>query len=167
MAYRNKTYVCFDADTDIRFYRLMQAWKQNDNTDFDFYNAHDLYRILPTSSEETIKHNLRERLKNSKVFVLLVGEQTRYLYRFVRWEIEQALNFGLSIIVVNLNGRRSMDSERIPPLLREELAIHISFNAGIMQHALENWESQSHDLKLSDKTGPYYYEDMIYKKLGL
>jgi len=167
MAYRNKTYVCFDADSDIRYYRLMQAWKQNDNTDFDFYNAHELFRILPTSSEETIKHNLRERLKNTKVFVLLVGEQTRYLYRFVHWEIEQALKLDLPIIAVNLNGRRSIDVDRIPPLLRGELAIHISFNAAIMQYALESWENRFYELKRNGETGPYYYKDSVYNDLGL
>ena len=39
MAYRNKTYVCFDGDTDMRYYNLMKAWKQNDNTDFNFYQV--------------------------------------------------------------------------------------------------------------------------------
>ena len=42
MAYRNKTYVAFDGDKDMRYYNLMKAWKQNDNTNFNFYNAHDL-----------------------------------------------------------------------------------------------------------------------------
>ena len=35
MAYRNKTYVAFDADSDIRYYRLMTAWKQSDYSDFN------------------------------------------------------------------------------------------------------------------------------------
>ena len=39
MSYRNKTYVIFDGN-DIRYYRLMQAWKENDNIDFDFNDAH-------------------------------------------------------------------------------------------------------------------------------
>ena len=39
MAYRNKVYVCFDGDTDIKYYNLMKAWKQNDNTNFNFYDA--------------------------------------------------------------------------------------------------------------------------------
>jgi hypothetical protein len=30
--YTNKTYVAFDADSDIRYYRLMQAWKKNNLT---------------------------------------------------------------------------------------------------------------------------------------
>lgn len=42
MAYRNKVYVSFDADSDIRYYYLMKAWKQGDNTSFNFYDAHDV-----------------------------------------------------------------------------------------------------------------------------
>lgn len=85
-----KTYVAFDADSDIRYYRLMKAWKQSDNSEFNFFDAHDLTNIWQYSSEETIKRNLRERLMNTKIFVLLVGEKTKYLYKYVKWEIEQA-----------------------------------------------------------------------------
>jgi hypothetical protein len=81
MAYRNKTYVAFDGDSDIRYYSLMKAWKQNDNSDFIFYDAHDLNNALDTSTEETIKRRLRERMENSKVFVLLVGKHTKNLRR--------------------------------------------------------------------------------------
>jgi len=56
MAYTNKTYVAFDADNDIHYYRLMQAWKQNDNTPFNFYDAHDLNNVR-VYSEESIKRN--------------------------------------------------------------------------------------------------------------
>jgi hypothetical protein len=167
MAYRNKTYVCFDADSDIHYYRLMQAWKQSDKTEFNFYNAHDLTRILPISSEESIKRSLRERLLNTKVFVVLIGEQTRYLYKFVRWETEQALKLDLPIIAVNLNGRRSMDPERCPPLIRNELVIHVSFNAAILQYALENWEAVYRQYRRDYKTGPYYYQASVYTELDI
>ena len=29
MSYRNKTYVAFDGDNDIKYYWLMRAWKKN------------------------------------------------------------------------------------------------------------------------------------------
>ena len=87
MAYTNKIYVAFDADNDIRYYRLMQAWKHNDNTSFNFYDAHDLNNLRDGSSEETIKNKLAERLRNTKLFILLVGDNTKFLYKFVRWEI--------------------------------------------------------------------------------
>jgi hypothetical protein len=167
MSYKNKTFVSFDGDTDMYYYRLMEAWKQNDNIPFYFYNAHDLNTAKDTSTEESIKAQLMERLRNTKVFVLLVGENTRYLYKFVRWEIEQALSRNLPIIAVNLNGKRSMDTDRCPPLLRDELVVHISFNAAIMQYALENWPNSHEVCKSQKKTGAYYYNDDVYRSLDL
>ncbi len=70
MSYQNKTFVSFDGDSDMHYYRLMTAWKQNDNLPFNFYNAHDLNAARDSSSEESIKAQLAERLRNSKVFVL-------------------------------------------------------------------------------------------------
>jgi hypothetical protein len=145
----------------------MQAWKQNDNTDFDFNNAHDLNDIRSWSSEEAKKNALRERIKNSKVFILLVGEKTRFQNTYVRWEIEQALKQGLPIIAVNLDGKRSIDENRCPLILREELAIHITFNRAIIQYALENWPSSHENYLAGGKSGPYYYKESVYKSLGL
>ena len=167
MAYRNKTYVCFDGDNDIRYYNLMKAWKQNDNTNFNFYDAHDINTALDSSTEETIKRRLRERLINSKVFVILLGEHTKNLTKFVRWEMEQALKLDLPIIIVNLNKSREVDNKLMPPILREELTINIPFNEKIMQYALENWP-YSHDYyKKEGKTGGYTYKDFVYTNLGL
>jgi len=169
MAYRNKTYVAFDGDNDIHYYRLMMAWKQNDNTDFVFCDAHEIRQnIRDTSSEDTIKQALLERMRNSKVFVLLVGEHTKNLHCFVRWEIDHAINiYKLPIIVVNLNGFRECDKNLCPPIARDTLAIHISFNSRILQYALENWpESHYMYVKNGDRRD-YKYKDVVYKELGL
>lgn len=167
MAYRNKTYVCFDGDNDMHYYRLMLAWKQNDNTPFNFYNAHDLNRAYDTSQETSIKRQLRERLRNSKVLVVLIGERTRYLYKFVRWEMEQALDLRMPIIGVNLNGLRQQDPGRCPPIIRDELAVYVSFNARIVQYALEDWPQSHALLSLQGRTGPFYYTQAVYRQLGL
>jgi hypothetical protein len=167
MAYRNKTYVCFDADNDMNYYSLMKAWKQNDNTNFDFYNAHDLNNLRDGSSDDTIKRKLWERLLNTKFFVILIGEHTKNLYKFVRWEIEQALSLGLPIIAVNLNGKRRKDDELCPPIIRDELAVHVSFQAAIMQKSLESWGIDHDSYKKQGKTGAFHYPDSVYKDLGL
>ena len=167
MPYRNKTFVSFDGDTDMHYYRLMQAWKQHDGFDFNFYNAHDLNTARDTSQEASIKAQLAERMRNTKVFVLLVGEKTRYLYKFVRWEIEQAIRRDLPIIGINLNGARSMDQERCPSVLEAELAIHVSFNVAIMQYALDNWPSSHLRHRQQSESGPYYYKTEVYRELGL
>ena len=100
MAYRNKVYVAFDGDNDIHFYRLMTAWHQNDRSPFNFYDAHELNNARDTSTEQSIKAQLRLRMANSKTFLILIGSNTRYLYRFVKWEMELALYHGLPIIAI-------------------------------------------------------------------
>ena len=167
MPYRNKTYVCFDGDNDIHYYWLMRAWKQNDGLSFNFFDAHDLNTARDTSLTDSVKRQLRIRLKNSKILIVLIGEKTRYLYKFVRWEMEQAIALGLPIIGVNLNGLRQQDAIRCPPVIREELAVHISFNAAILQHALADWIVTHYSLKRRGKSGAYYYKQDVYNGLGL
>jgi hypothetical protein len=167
MPYRNKTYVCFDGDTDMHYYRLMQAWQQNDRSPFNFFNAHDLNRAYDDSMEESIKRQLRERLRNTKVFVVLIGARTRYLFKFVRWEMEQAIRLELPIIGVNLSGLRKQDPERCPPVIRDTLAVYISFNPAIMQHALETWPSDHAKFRSELRSGPFYYDETTYRSHGL
>ena len=167
MAYRNKTYGCFDGDTDIHYYRLMATWKNNDGIDFNFNDAHDLNNALDSGSEETIKQKLSEWFANSNAFVVLIGDKTRYLTKFVKWEMEVALKMGLPIIGVNLNGLRSRDSEKCPSAIKDELVIYTSFNAKIIQHALDNWPDSHDEYKKEGKQGPYYYTDTVYTNLGL
>ena len=167
MAYRNKVFISFDGDNDMYYYRLMRAWKQNDYTDFNFYDAHDLTQARDTSAEDSIKRSLSQRLANAKVVVSLIGESTRYLYKFLRWELEQAIRLNLPIVGVNLNGHRSQDSNRCPPVIRDHLVVYVSFNAAIIQHALENWPSEYQKLRLQSEVGARYYDDDVYRHLGL
>ena len=167
MPYRNRVFVSFDGDNDMHYYRLMKAWKQNDSTPFDFYDAHDINTARDTSMEETIRRRLAERLSHSKVFVSLIGERTRYLYKFVRWELEQAIARNLPIIGVNVNGLRMRDDNRCPPAIRDVLVMHVSYQPAILQHALENWPNQHHSLKREGNSGPYYYRDQVYRDLGI
>jgi len=167
MAYRNKTYICFDADTDMKHYNLMCAWKENDRIAFNFHNAHDLNALRSTSNEGTIKRKLRERLQNTKVFIVLVGEKTKRLYKFVRWEIEYAIEKDIPIIVVNINKKRKMDDDLCPPILKEELAIHIPYGQKIINFALNNWPDSHARYSKDGKSGAYVYNDKVYKQLGL
>ncbi|MCL1998788.1 MAG: hypothetical protein FWG65_08475 [Turicibacter sp.] len=55
MPYKNKTYIAFDGDTDMSYYRTLQMWKANNNIDFDFYDAHNLNTARDTSLTEINK----------------------------------------------------------------------------------------------------------------
>src|SRR2546426_10154726 len=117
MSYRNKTYVIFDGDNDMRAYAYMKGWKESEHIEFDFPDAHDLKPLTDRATEETVRARLRERFSNSKQAIVLIGENTKYLYKFVRWEIETAIELRLAIIAVNLSGKRPHDPDRRPPIL--------------------------------------------------
>ena len=167
MAYRNKVFISFDGDNDIHYYRLMRAWKQSDYSDFNFFDAHDINTARDSSLETTIKRRLRERLANAKVFVSLIGANTRYLYKFVRWELEQGRTLELPMIGVNLNGKRSQDLDRCPSVIRDALVVYTSFQSAILQHALENWPDEHYRLRGNGVSGPRYYADTVYRRLGI
>ncbi len=165
MAYRNKTYICFDGDNDMKYYRLMTAWAKNENFSFDFHNAHDLNSARDSSQEESIKKQLRERFANSKLLVVLIGDRTRYLTKFVKWEMEVALRLKLPIVGVNLNGSRLRD-DLCPPTICDELAVYVPFSAKIVEYAMTNWPDSHLAYTKEGKKGAFYYTDQIYKNLG-
>lgn len=160
-------YACFDGDNDILQYRLMTAWDANDKFDFKFVNAHELTQARDTSTEESIKSSLRKRLNASDILVVLVGEKTKNLYKFVRWEIEVAIEKGMPIIAVNLNKSKTRDNDRCPAILRNALAIHVPFGSKIVNYAIKNWPAQYAAHTKKGDTGAYYYDESIYTGLGL
>jgi hypothetical protein len=166
MSHRNKTYVIFDGDNDMWAYAYMKGWKENDRIDFNFYDAHDLRPLTDRASEDTVKARLRERMANAKQVIVLVGEHTKNLYRFVRWEIDLALRKDLPIVVINLNNKRRHDPDRCPPILRDQYAVHVPFKMKIIRYALDNFPSEYARRNLSD-SGPRHYNDNVYESLGL
>lgn len=167
MSYKNKTYVIFDGDTDMWAYGYMKGWKSNENVDFNFDDAHDVGGIRTDSQEETVKRHLRERFSLSSQVVVLIGEHTKNLYRYVRWEIEVAQALSLPIIAVNLNKNREIDPDRCPPILRNTFTVHVSYNKNIIQHALDHWPGYYHSNKNSSTETDLYYAGSVYRSLGL
>lgn len=159
MTYRNKTYICFDGDNDMHYYRLMTAWHANDNFTFNFHNAHDLNFARDSSQEESIKRQLRERFSNSKLLIVLIGDRTKYLTKFVKWEMEVALKLNLPIIGVNLNGSKQQDN-LCPPTIRDELAVYVPFGAKYIEQAMNNWPLSHANYKRQGLSGPYYYNNI-------
>ena len=166
MSYRNKTYIAFDGDNDIHYYRLMTAWKANDGFSLNFHDAHDLNTARDSSQEESIKRQLRERFANSRLLMILIGENTRYLTKFVKWELEVALKLALPIIGINLNGSRKID-ERCPATIKNELVIYVPFRHNLIEYAMDNWPSEFSRLRNEGKSGDYYYNENVYTGLGL
>lgn len=165
MAKRNKTYVCFDADTDIWAYGRMKGWKALDTIDFDFDNAHELNNLRDGSTEDTIKPKLRARLKETKIMLVIVGENTKNLHRFVRWEQEVALSMNIPIVAVYLNGSTKRDNEVCPPIIRDELVLHVPYKLATVRWAIDNWAKFDAQYKSENKKGAYTIGDATLKTL--
>ncbi|MEV0800076.1 TIR domain-containing protein [Kribbella sp. NPDC050281] len=169
MSYRNKTYVAF-ASEDIKFYRLMEAWRDNKNIDFNFYDAHDLFPARDTSLDESIKAQLRERMKNAKQFVLLGSDSAKKKggdgRSFLAYEVKTMVNLGLPVVVANLDQGRKIDRTVIPtPLLDSDYyTMSVSFQTAIIKYALDDYAA---NFAGTDKVGPYQYKPYVYTDLGL
>lgn len=109
MHYRTGTYVAFDAlgktnptQSDRRYYALLQAWSENENSTFHFSNSHDrTYKVRDTSQDETLKRRIRERLSCSKNMVVFLSSDTRKNGSWLSYEIEQAVDVHkLPLIIV-------------------------------------------------------------------
>ncbi|EBB3832015.1 molecular chaperone Tir [Salmonella enterica subsp. enterica serovar Carrau] len=169
MSYRNKTYVAF-ASENISSYRLMEAWKANENIDFNFFDAHDLFVSRDTSKPETIKKNLRERMKNAKQIVLLGSSDAKRKGgdgdSFLAHEIDLILEFNLPVVIANLDGDRKVDRNFIPrPLLdADHYTVSVSFQPKIIKYALDNYCAT---YSSSTNKGPHQYPDSVYSDLGI
>ncbi len=166
MSYRNKTYVIFDGDEDMWAYAYMKGWKKNQNIDFNFHDAHDLNTITNRANKETTRRKLRTRFSSAKQVIVLIGEHTKNLTKFVRWEMDVALGLDLPIIAVNLNGKRKMDSDRCPAILKGKYVIHIPFKMKIIKYALDNFP-ESYKNRHEHPGVDWYYKDSVYKSLDL
>lgn len=169
MSYRNKTYVAF-ASENIRSYRLMEAWRDNDKIDFSFFDAHDLYISRDTSQPETIKRNLRERMKNAKQIVLLGSADARRKggdgVSFLAHEVKVAREFDLPIVIAHLDQSRAGNSSNVPqPLIDASYhTMGVSFQLKIIQYALDNYVPAYAANKAG---GPKVYKPSVYSSLGL
>jgi hypothetical protein len=169
MSYKNKTYVAF-ASEDIHLYRLMEAWRENDKIDFSFFDAHDLFQSRDTSQRETIKRNLRERMKNAKQVVLIGSLDAKRKggdgYSFLAHEIELIMEMNLPVVVANKGGSRFIREEFIPkPLLNADYyTLSVSLQPAIIKFSLDEYAEIFNKIA---KRGPHYYPDEIYKKLGI
>ncbi len=126
MPNRTKTYIAGDWDHDKEAIDKLYQWKEDKRLDFDFIDAHEYKQSRDTSLNCSIKKSLKERLDESKTFILVVGEKTKEItagscqycssynsyikicgrehsvdYRsYIQYECEEAIKADMNIIVL-------------------------------------------------------------------
>lgn len=73
---RTKTYIAGEWDGDNDAIDQLYKWNEGDKWSLHFRDAHANKQCYDTSMPCTIKNSLRERMNESKIFVLVVGNNT-------------------------------------------------------------------------------------------
>jgi hypothetical protein len=151
-----RTFIGFSS-TDIHNYRLMQAWKAHEHIDFNFTDC-QLGSEINSENEAYIKAKCRERINMAGTFAVLIGNDTRSKHKYVRWEMEVAIEKKCKIIGINLNMARTIDQETCPPIIKDVGAIFVPFSPKIIAYTLENYTMSPR--------GNYHYVESVYTNLG-
>jgi hypothetical protein len=151
-----RTFVGFSS-TDADHYRLMLAWKAHEHIEFDFSDC-QLQSEVRSEDEAYIKSKCRARINMAGTFIQLIGPDTRYKHKYVRWEAEVALEKKCRIIGVNIDGWRRINEETCPPILRNAGVMFVPFSPQIVAHALEHAERH--------ESGNWEFRDGTYTQLG-
>lgn len=158
MAYRTGTYIAFHAGgtsnptaSDMKYYRMIQAWHANDDIEFKCVNSHDkASAVRDTSLKETLRRSLIERLKHSRNFLLIVTNQTSKDTDWIPFEIAQAIdNYRLPIIaaypgypkILNPAALRSLWPSALVSRIDDGTAkvIHIPFARAFIDDAIDQY----------------------------
>ncbi len=160
MSYKNGTYVAFDAQgeadptkSDFRYYSTILGWAKHRNIQFHFINSHEkTYAVRNTSSQDTLRARIRERLALSKNMIIILSSQTRKSGSELSYEIEQAIDhYRLPLIITYSNYDVVADPKVLsyfwPYSLQDRIdsnmarAIHIGFKKEALLDAINRFTS--------------------------
>lgn len=118
MTYRNGTYVAFHAnrtkqptESDIKYLNLMRAWKVRSDGNFKYIDSHAKQAaVRDTSKRATLETSLKNRLRDSKNMVLVIGQTTKEDTDWVPFEIRYAIDECEIPIIAAYPGRSRIDS---------------------------------------------------------
>jgi hypothetical protein len=142
MAYRTKTYIAGEWDSDKDAIEQLYKWKRSNYWSLDFQDAHDLTQARDSSLNCSIKNSLATRLDASKTFVLIVGNNTKTVRSgscqycasknswtgacargysvdnrsYIEFECDKAVKDGLKIVVLYNAG--SIDKSKCPDAVK-------------------------------------------------
>lgn len=184
MSYRNGTYVAFHANgtnrpggnSDIDYYNLMKAWTARKSDEFSMCNSHEkTAAVRDSSSRERLKTILRERLKNSKNMVLIIGETTLLDDDWVPFEIGYAVDqcaipiiaayTGFDFPIRNPNALEMKWPIALRVRIKNKTArvIHIPFKKLPLLDAIGQFSHNNYPVGL----GLGIYDDETYRNFGI
>jgi len=149
------------SSTDIRYYRMMCAWKSHEHMDFNFADF-QLDNAINSENEHYIKQVCKNKIPRADTYALLIGTDTFTKTTFVKWEVEVAMEKGCRLIGINLNNARVKDWF-CPWFFEEKGALFVPFSSRIVAKALEPWSRPDGS---NWTRGDWFFSDQFYSSLG-
>ena len=127
---RRRVFLSFRGE-DIDLVNLFRGQAKNEYSDLDFI---DYSLRVPFDSEnaEYIRRGIRERIRQSSVCVVLIGEST-YKSRWVDCEIRESMRLGKGVVAMKL---RDDPSIKLPNALTEHGIKPVPWDHKIMKDAI-------------------------------
>lgn len=160
-------YVAFDGKNDLEYYEKLKEFTQEDGSKFNFTDGFEFYSQVDKVDDDQLKQNVLNKVKEASIVVVLMGTTTKTMRKYIRWQVEGAINLGLPIIVVNENNIRSIDFDRCPMLVKKSLSLHISFNEKVLRCAVEAWPALHYGYVNKEKKGLFRFPAEVYTQLGI
>lgn len=162
-----KIYVAFDGDNDLEYYKKLKEFKNSEGELFEFADGYEFYHQLDKVNDDELKAQVIERVSQNDIVLVLMGNTTKTMRKYIRWQVESAINLGKPVIVINENNIRAVDFDKCPALIKKALTLHISFNETILECALENWPAMHNGFMAKEKKGMFKFPTEVYTHLGL
>ena len=104
-----KVFVSYDYDNDKHYKNLLLAWDRN--SDFDFYMVdHSADVSIRSDDMAAIKRAISAKINNATYFLCILGDKT-YRSKWVKWEIEKAIELKKRIVAVKTGASNSSPTE--------------------------------------------------------
>ncbi len=168
--------------SDMKYYARLIHWNKDKKYELHFSNSHyKTYSVLDSSSEETLKERLMERMRKSKNMILVLSDKSSWNRGMLNFEIEKAVDlYEIPIIatytmydyVLNNFDRKKMLEKYWPSALKERIengtakVLHIPFKEKVISYAVENYDVHNgliDDSMLFFKVEKYKEWDLIPK----
>jgi hypothetical protein len=180
VVYRNGTYVAFHAEgtsnpaqSDMKYFNTLKMWDSNKSFEFSFNDSHEKGgQVRNTSTNDTLEARLKERLRNSKNMILIIGETTKDDTDWIPLEIEYAVDTCEIPIIAAYPGYDCITKpEDLSPLWPKALkdrinngiahVIHVTFRKEAILDAITQF---THEKLPTD--GKNYYTKQTYINWG-
>ena len=97
---KQKIFISYDYDHDKEYKNLLLAWDKNKIFDFSF-NDKSADVSINSHDYGVIKRAISAKINDSDIFLCLIGEYTQKS-KWVKWEIEKAIELGKKIVAVKI-----------------------------------------------------------------